>query len=181
MFDKAEISNRIARLRNDRGLSQRELAEAVHVCTATINKCESAERMPSLETLITLAEFFHVSTDYVLGVTKEENVKVGRKIKAIRENQNMSRAELAKKVRVREDVINEIEAGTTIPKQAQVRHICKALNITESDLMDASYSLSGELSEWVNKAGSLPYIIFAKRAQEKGIPAQAIRTARVMI
>lgn len=62
------LSGRVKQLRNASDLTQKELAERIGVTTATISAIETDIRQPSYEVLIKIATYFHVSTDYLLGV-----------------------------------------------------------------------------------------------------------------
>ena len=57
------IYNRIKILRSDRGLSRKELAEAVEVNFQTIGYLERGDYNASLELAFKLAEFFEVPID----------------------------------------------------------------------------------------------------------------------
>ena len=52
------MRNRLREMREERGLSQRELAEGVGVTRQTINSVERERYDPSLELAFDLAEFF---------------------------------------------------------------------------------------------------------------------------
>lgn len=58
---------RIFDLRKRRGLSQKELGEAVGLSHKAISTIESGARSTTIEKLVLLADFFQVSTDYLLG------------------------------------------------------------------------------------------------------------------
>ena len=60
---------RAARLRA--GLSQKELGEAVGLSHKAISTIESGSRSTTIEKLVLLADFFGVSTDYLLGRREE--------------------------------------------------------------------------------------------------------------
>ncbi len=57
----------LAELRKDKGLSQRELGHIIHVSVGTISNYETGVHFPDVEKLISLADFFEVTTDYLLG------------------------------------------------------------------------------------------------------------------
>ncbi len=63
-------------LRAARGLTQKELGERVGLSKAVVSKYENALGYPTLDTLITLAEFFGVTTDYLLGVKNQKTADV---------------------------------------------------------------------------------------------------------
>lgn len=58
---------RLKDLRVKRGISQEELARSLNLTKSTICCYEKGLRVPTLETLVNLADFFEVSVDYLLG------------------------------------------------------------------------------------------------------------------
>ncbi|MGG1880147.1 helix-turn-helix transcriptional regulator [Paenibacillus cisolokensis] len=58
---------KIAELRQKRGLTQSMLARRTGIKRAAISHYELGRREPDFETLIILADFFHVSIDFLLG------------------------------------------------------------------------------------------------------------------
>lgn len=56
----------LATLRKERGVLQKEVATYLNVTVATISNYEKGVHLPALDTLILLADFFDVSTDYLL-------------------------------------------------------------------------------------------------------------------
>lgn len=63
------IGKRIAKLRKHRKLHQSVVADYLHISISTLSNYENNVHEPNLETLIQLADFFDVSTDYLLGRT----------------------------------------------------------------------------------------------------------------
>lgn len=62
-----QSGQRIATLREKRGLSQLALAQKLNVSQSTVAMWESNKRGMSDSTLSEIADFFGVSTDYILG------------------------------------------------------------------------------------------------------------------
>jgi len=60
---------RLRQLRKERKLTQSELGEKVNVTKVSISGYESGNRTPDTDTLQRLADYFEVSTDYLLGRT----------------------------------------------------------------------------------------------------------------
>ncbi len=60
------ISEKIYLLRKRSALSQEQLAEKLNVSRQAISKWESRISIPESDKLITIADFFNVSTDYLL-------------------------------------------------------------------------------------------------------------------
>lgn len=63
-------------LRLQSGMTQKELADKIGVTKSVISYYELQERAPSPEILKKLANLFHVSTDYLLGIERGETVDV---------------------------------------------------------------------------------------------------------
>lgn len=55
-------------LRIARGLTQIELSKDLQISASTIGMYEQGRREPDLSTLIKIARYFHVTTDYLLGL-----------------------------------------------------------------------------------------------------------------
>lgn len=62
---------RIKDLREDNDLTQRELAEYLHIKQNTYSQYENGQRQLPLDVLISLAKYYKTSTDYILGLTDE--------------------------------------------------------------------------------------------------------------
>lgn len=61
------LGQNIRMLRQARGLSQVDLGKRLNVSKQSISNWENDNIMPSVETLVQMADFFSVSTDYLLG------------------------------------------------------------------------------------------------------------------
>ena len=71
------IGERIAELRKDKGLKQKDVAEILNVAISTVSNYETDSHEPDLTNLCKLADILDVSTDYLLGRTDiEANMNV---------------------------------------------------------------------------------------------------------
>lgn len=68
-----KFSSRLISLRKERGLTQEELANAIHKKRSTLSGYETEGKEPDLELVCFLAQYFGVSTDYLLGYSDERN------------------------------------------------------------------------------------------------------------
>lgn len=66
---------RLKELRESRGMTQREVAEAVHVTKGAVCQWENGTRMPGLATTLMLADLFRVSLDTLLDRKAPEEVE----------------------------------------------------------------------------------------------------------
>lgn len=64
---------RLRELRKRRGISQLKLAMDLHINQNSISRYETGEREADYKTLIAIADYFHVSLDYLLERTDEDN------------------------------------------------------------------------------------------------------------
>lgn len=62
---------RIKDLREDSDITQKELAEYLHIKQNTYSQYENGQRQLPIDVLIALAKYYHTSTDYLLGLTDE--------------------------------------------------------------------------------------------------------------
>ncbi len=60
---------RIRDLREDNDLTQKELAEHLHIKQNTYSQYENGQRQLPIDILIALSKYYKVSTDYILGLT----------------------------------------------------------------------------------------------------------------
>lgn len=66
-FDSQVFATRLKELRTARGLTMDALAKEIHGTKAAIGNFENANKKPSLDALIALADYFDVSLDYLVG------------------------------------------------------------------------------------------------------------------
>ena len=80
LFPKASepimLNNRIKELRSTYNISQVELGKKLGVTKQTISNWENDNIQPSIDMLLKIANFFHVKTDYLLGLDQEDYLHV---------------------------------------------------------------------------------------------------------
>ncbi len=64
---------RLKSIREDKDITQKAVAEYLHIKQNTYSQYETGARQIPVETLIKLALFFDTSADYILGITDESN------------------------------------------------------------------------------------------------------------
>lgn len=62
---------RIRNLRIDSDLTQADIAKVIHVSQNTYSQYEIGKARYPLDVVVTLAQYYHVSVDYLLGLTDE--------------------------------------------------------------------------------------------------------------
>ena len=63
----AQFSELLVELRQDKKMTQEDLAKVLFVTSGTISNYENGVHLPDIEKLVSLADFFGVTTDYLLG------------------------------------------------------------------------------------------------------------------
>ena len=70
------LNDNIKKLRLARGINQVEFGKALGVSKQCVSNWENDNVMPSIEMLRKIADYFLVSTDYLLGRTEEKTIDV---------------------------------------------------------------------------------------------------------
>ena len=63
---------RIKDLREDNDITQKEIADYLHIKQNNYSQYENGKRQLPIDMLIALARFYNTSTDYILGLTDEK-------------------------------------------------------------------------------------------------------------
>ena len=111
----AQLGEILAELRQERGMTQKELGQVLCVSAGTISNYEKGVQLPDADKLIILADYFHVSTDYLLGRTR------------LRETQS----DFQKKILENKMAFNAFNTFLKLPKDLQqsVAHILSSLEL----------------------------------------------------
>ena len=71
------LGQKIKKLRTEKGLTQKDLADDIHVTFQTVSKWENDENEPDVSTIRELAKLFGCTLDYLL--SEEEEIKTNIK------------------------------------------------------------------------------------------------------
>lgn len=71
-----DMGKKLHSLRTEMKLTQKQVADRIGLAISAVSAYESGTRYPSYETLIKLSRMFHVSTDYLLGLTEKRSIDV---------------------------------------------------------------------------------------------------------
>lgn len=70
------FSIKLKQLRTEKRLTQPELAKIIGYSNSIISDWENNKAKPTSTAIITLAKFFNVTTDYLLGLENEDGTKI---------------------------------------------------------------------------------------------------------
>lgn len=76
IFNKNIFSSRLKQLRKDNNLTLQELGTNLNVTKQTTSRWETGDRLPTIELLVSISNYYQVSIDYLLGVT--DNPKINK-------------------------------------------------------------------------------------------------------
>ena len=65
------LGSRLRQLRRHADLSQKQLGELLGLSNHAVCMIEKGNSKTTIDKLVLLAEYFHVSTDYLLGITDD--------------------------------------------------------------------------------------------------------------
>lgn len=171
---KLKIAENIRKLRHDLNLSQEQLAERLGVRFQAVSKWERGETYPDIELLPSIASFFNISVDELLGTNEiEENIAVEKIVETLRMYD--FRKNYVKMIEIAEEGLTQfpnnhllmawivygsskinpkrsIELGEYVISNCKKQHI---LNWVNAELCYA-YFYNGEKEKAISMARSLP-------------------------
>ena len=86
--------NRLRFLRTEKGESLEKIAKYLNVTIQTISNYENEKRDMTPDTILKLADYFGVSTDYLLGKTDIRNIEEDFKFAYHKETEGLSEDEI---------------------------------------------------------------------------------------
>ncbi|TYP51672.1 helix-turn-helix domain-containing protein [Thermosediminibacter litoriperuensis] len=120
------IGDRIALLRQEKGISLSELAGKAGISATYLCQIEKGNALPSLSTLKAIAGALGMNAQDLMAATSH----VGYKIKKIRQERGLTQAELARKAGVSTGLIGQIESGRVEPSIKTLEKIARALSLS---------------------------------------------------
>jgi transcriptional regulator with XRE-family HTH domain len=109
-----KFSERLKTLRENHNMSQRKLSEVLGMGSTVVYFYESGKKLPSIEVLLKLSQYFNVSADYLLGLTDDpfggipESFKEKIKKCDFLENENK---ELKRKIKTVVETLSKNDGG----------------------------------------------------------------------
>ena len=137
------IGKRIASLREQLGIDQKTFAKAIDINPSVMNRIELGHRPLRHDEVKKIAEYFNVSTDYLLGYTQTENsvpttlspIEVGTELQHILAERTLSPVDVDRKAKVKDGTTAKIIKGKYEPHLDVAVKIAKVLDIPASLLL----------------------------------------------
>ncbi len=135
---------RLINLREDNDLLQNDIGEILNVTQSNYSRWETGKEIIPLRKLNMLCNYFKVSADYIMGLSKENKkannielnaVEIGRRIRDIRIKNKVTQIELSELLNTSQSTISAYESGKTLILTAFALQICKTYNVSLDYLM----------------------------------------------
>lgn len=116
------ISERLKDIREDSDLKQNEMAEILKTTQANYSRWENGVELIPLKKLTIFCNYFDISMDYVIGITRKSNGNgkhkleskvIGKNLKALRDKNNLTQVDLANLLNTSQSTISAYESGKT--------------------------------------------------------------------
>lgn len=133
------ITERIRDIRKEKDLRQIDVARILNVSQANYSRWENGTELMPLKKLTIFCNYFNVSMDYVIGITRnntstgthELNSKtIGNNLKSFRKKYGLTQAELANFLNTTHSTISAYESGKTTLLTAFAIQIAKKYHIS---------------------------------------------------
>ncbi len=84
------LGEQLKKLRTQKGLTQKELADYLHISKSSVGMWELDQRDPDTSMLLKLADFYGVTVDYLLGRETTTNTQQGMIAETIQKIETLS-------------------------------------------------------------------------------------------
>lgn len=146
------LGRQLKLLRESRQKSQQEVCSALNIEQSTLANYENGKRMPKIDILIKIAEYYQCSVDFLLGLEKNGKTDYANytmdtsefafdfrmRIRDLMAEQKMSEDEFAKKIGLNHEEGDSYLYGNRIPSIEDLIKIAGALNVSTDYLLNIS-------------------------------------------
>ena len=139
---------RLKDIRENLDLTQKQMAEILHISNSYYNYFETGERIITIHYLNEFCNFGHYSFDYVLGlsnyniVSKEkyqiDKKLIGQRIRLIRKEKGLTQEDLASILNTSQSTISAYESGKTLILTAFLYELASKLDVSADFLIGRS-------------------------------------------
>ncbi|WP_291300235.1 helix-turn-helix domain-containing protein [Desulfosporosinus sp. BICA1-9] len=132
------LGKRLLYLRNKLELTQEELAKILCMSRSTYAQYEVDRRKPDYDTLQRIADYFKVSTDFLLGRTEHsviEECNFPSRLKMIRELNGISLKQLAENLNISPTDVSQFETGEKYPDPSTLKVLAESLSCSVDFLL----------------------------------------------
>lgn len=113
------FGEKLKKLREQKQLTQLELAKDLNISKTSIANYESGTRKVPLDIIVKISNYFNVSVDNLLGLNflnkanNEQDINTGKELKKLRENNQLSLMEMSKELDIDVSSLANFETGVS--------------------------------------------------------------------
>lgn len=132
--------SRIYELRIKKHLTQKNISQFLNISIAAYSQFERMDTLISIEILNKLANYYHVSLDYLLKITDDsgndiiwkdlDRKQVGENLKKVRKDNKLYQETLAQEIGTSHSLISEYESGKKLISLTYGYAICKKYHVS---------------------------------------------------
>jgi len=153
------VGLRLKNLREKKDKTQVEVCKDLNIEQSTLANYENGKRIPKIDILIKLAQYYSTTTDFILGISNEpdsinsqdlewrypsvEN-RLGTILRKFRSQSQLSESDFAKELETDEDLITQIEHGIYTPSLSLMKKLSTVTGYDMDFLLGATSSTHGE-------------------------------------
>lgn len=135
------IGNKIKTLREQKGLSQKELASLLNISQAAVSQFENGSSPPKITTLEKIALVLNASIQELLGWNETQSIQenssnLADKIYKLRTDHHLSQKEFAIKINTSQSAVNYWENGKRQPRIEHLQKISTAFNVPIGEFIE---------------------------------------------
>jgi transcriptional regulator with XRE-family HTH domain len=147
--------------------------------------------MPEVKTLSAMADFFNVTTDYLLGKTNLREHFIAEKLKSIRGERTIE--DYSQNLGISSNLLKSFEEGKEIPSKGILDYIAEIEGIDSTYFFNSSKIdesvpaikttkiFGNEIENWLKTEESKVYIEFIYKAYKQGISKEMLKKADINI
>jgi len=136
-----ELNERIRQLRLQHNLTAKKLSEIFNVSESTISFYENGKRTPKKDLILEMADYFNVSTDYLLGKSNVPNTEY---LPIYQKQNSYDISKELKKMIIQIEKNEDIVFEETIINTEIRIHLIKCLNV----MLDSLYLMAYRLKDY---------------------------------
>ncbi|SMB99871.1 Helix-turn-helix [Thermanaeromonas toyohensis ToBE] len=130
--DKISLGDKIRLLRQEKGLSLKELSAKAGISFTYLSEIERGAMHPAADTLNKIAAALEVPVSLILADTENW---IGERLKKMRESLGLTQSALAARAGVSPALVGQIEAGKVRPSLKTIEKLAQALGVAPCSLL----------------------------------------------
>ncbi len=137
-------SEKLKEIRENSNITQRAISTMLNLDIDVYGQYEREYYIMPIKHLISVANYFNVSLDYIFGFTKEKsyknikninNLEAGKRLKEFRKENKLTQNDLKNMLNTTQSVISDYERGRMLINTLYLYDICKKYHVSADYLL----------------------------------------------